>query len=66
MSDNTKYTEALNNYYTKKRLYSEQVKKILKKGSDVNTQIKCIKCKKKGGTTFERIVEKEDGKYAGR
>ena len=62
MSDNTKYTEALNNYYTKKRLYSEQVKKILKKGSDVNTQIKCIKCKKKGGTTFERIVEKEDGK----
>lgn len=62
MSDITKYTEVLNNYYTKKRLYSEQVKKILKKGSDVNTEIKCIKCKKKGGTTFERIVEKEDGK----
>ena len=62
MSDITKYTEALNNYYTKKRLYSEQVKKILKNDGDVNTQIKCIKCKKKGGTTFERIVEKEDGK----
>jgi len=62
MSDSTKYTEALNNYYSKKQKYSEQIKKILKNGGDINAQIKCIKCKKKGGTAFERIVEKEDGK----
>lgn len=62
MSDGTKYTEALNNYYSKKQKYSEQIKKILKNGGDINAQIKCIKCKKKGGTAFERIVEKEDGK----
>ena len=62
MSDSTKYTAALNNYYSKKQKYSEQIKKILKNGGDINAQIKCIKCKKKGGTAFERIVEKEDGK----
>lgn len=62
MSAISKYTEALNNYYSKKEKYSEKVKKILKDGGDVKTKIKCVKCRKKGGTTFERVVERENGK----
>lgn len=62
MSAISKYTEALNNYYSKKEKYSEKVKKILKDGGDVKTKIKCVNCRKKGGTTFERVVERENGK----
>lgn len=68
MSAISKYTEALNNYYSKKDKYSEKVKKVLKDlkdlkdGGDVKTKIKCVKCGKKGGTTFERVVERENGK----
>lgn len=61
MSTSIEYSKALDNYYILKEKYEIQVKKLLKKGIiDIDKEIRCVKCRKKGGTTFLRTVEKED------
>jgi hypothetical protein len=62
MSTSTEYSKALDNYYVLKEKYKKQVKTLLKKNPiDIDKEIRCVKCRKKGGTTFSRTVEKEDG-----
>lgn len=58
MSKVKEYNDALSNYYELKSKYEAKIKK-----KDKNVRAKqavCIKCKKKGGTEFARVVEKSE------
>jgi hypothetical protein len=56
MSKLKEYNDALDNYYTLKQKYEKSIKKKNKDNDDIS-KITCVKCKKKGGTDFSRVVE---------
>lgn len=59
MSKLKDYSDALNNYYDLKSKYENKLsKKSKSKTLEKDGKRVCIKCKKKGGTEFARIVEK--------
>lgn len=59
MSKINEYSDALNNYYELKSKYENKNSKKSKSKKTSNDGKKtCIKCKKKGGTDFSRLVEK--------